>query len=115
MAVKINNVTVIDDNRKMFPSWVTGSYSNFHPKTVHTITTSIDMEKPLMKLAMSGNVTFTITNEQSAATCTLFLDTSTSGHTPTFPSSVKFGTLGLPNLKYTGPTCSAIAIVAAFV
>jgi hypothetical protein len=92
MAVKINNVTVIDDNRKMFPSWVTGSYSNFHPKTVHTITTSIDMEKPLMKLAMSGNVTFTITNEQSAATCTLFLDTSTSGHTPTFPSSVKFGT-----------------------
>ena len=30
-------------------------------------------------------------------------------------SSVKIGHFGLPNLKYTGPICSAIAIVAFLV
>ena len=32
-----------------------------------------------------------------------------------FISKYKIGTFGLPNLKYTGPIWSAIAMVAAFV
>lgn len=96
MAIKVNGTTVIDDTLKVITgtnsgTGLNGSYSNFHPDGIDTITTVIDFHKPIMKLAMSGNVTFTTTNNQNGATATLLLDTSTSGHTPTFGSEVLFG------------------------
>ena len=39
-----------------------GTFSDFHPDGIDTITTVIDFEKPIQKLVMSGNVTFTTTN-----------------------------------------------------
>jgi hypothetical protein len=96
MAIKVSGTTVIDDTRKVITginsgTGLNGSYSNFHPDGIDTITTAIDFHKPVMKLAMTGNVTFTTTNTQLGATATLLLDTSTSGHTPTFGSEVMFG------------------------
>jgi len=96
MAIKIVGTTAIDDTRKVitgvsFGTGLNGTYSNFHPSGIDTITTAIDFHKPIMSLAMTGNVTFTTTNWARGATSTLLLDTSTSGHTPTFPSEVKFG------------------------
>lgn len=96
MAIKIVGTTVIDDTRKVITgtnlyTGLNGTYSNFHPSGIDTITTAIDFHKPIMSLAMTGNVTFTTTNFARGATSTLLLDTSTSGHTPTFPSEVKFG------------------------
>jgi len=90
MAVKIIGTTVIDDSRGIIPNELNGLYTNFHPSQ-NTITSNIDFTKPLMKLAMTGNVTFTTSNRASGHQATLVLDTSTSGHTPTFPSEVKFG------------------------
>jgi len=96
MAIKVSGTTVIDDTIKVitgtnYGTGLNGVYSNFHPDGIDTITTAIDFHKPIMKLAMSGNVTFTTTNTQLGATATLLLDTSTSGHTPTFGSEVLFG------------------------
>lgn len=91
MAIKIIGTTVIDDTRKVITPRLTGTFSDFHPDSINTITTVIDFEKPIQKLAMSGNVTFTTANRVAGHTVTLLLDTSTSGHTPTFPSEVKFG------------------------
>lgn len=90
MAVKIIGTTVIDDSRRITPNELNGLYTNFHPAQ-NTITADIDFTQPLMKLAMTGNVTFTTSNRASGHQATLVLDTSTSGHTPTFPSEVKFG------------------------
>ena len=96
MAVKIIGTTVIDDTRKVITgtslyTGLNGVYSDFHPDGIDTITTAIDFHKPIMSLAMTGNVTFTTTNWARGATSTLLLDTSASGHTPTFPSEVLFG------------------------
>ena len=92
MAIKISNITVIDDNRRLQNvGSLTGTYSNFHPN-VSTITTVIDFTKPMMKLAMTGNVTFTESNTSEGRNCVLMLDTSASAHTPTFPSAVTFPT-----------------------
>lgn len=90
MAVKIIGTTVIDDSRRIIPNELNGLYTNFHPSQ-NTITADIDFTTPLMKLAMTGNVTFTTSNRASGHQATLVLDTSTSAHTPTFPSEVVFG------------------------
>ena len=76
MAIKVSGTTVIDDTIKVitgtnYGTGLNGVYSNFHPDGIDTITTAIDFHKPIMKLAMSGNVTFTTTNTQLGATATI--------------------------------------------
>lgn len=90
MAIKTGAVTVINNSYKLENvSDMTGNFTNFHP-AVQTITTELDMTKNVMKLDMTGNVTFTTANIARGRQSTLVLDTSASGHTPTFPSEVKF-------------------------
>lgn len=102
MAIKQQNTTVIDDTRKVFTTYgegvwgatagMMGKFSDLHPKQVDTVTTAIDFNKSVLKIAMTGDVTFTISNAAAARMVVLNIDTSTSGHTPTFPSSVTFPT-----------------------
>lgn len=90
MAVKIAGTTVIDDSRILQNiTNTTGVYTDWHP-AADTITTVIDFDKPMMKLAMTGNVTFTESNKAAGKSCVLILDTSTTPHTPTFSANVKF-------------------------
>lgn len=102
MAIKQQNTTIIDDTRKVFTTYgegiwgasagMIGKFSDLHPKQVDTVTTAIDFNKSVVKIAMTGAVTFTLSNAAAARMVILNIDTSTSGHTPTFPSSVKFPT-----------------------
>lgn len=90
MAIKIATTEVITDLLKIqnFGS-LTGIYSSFYPNA-DTITTVIDMNKPIMKVELTGNTTFTASNLSTGRTAMLLLDVSSSGHTPTFPSSFKW-------------------------
>ncbi len=102
MAIKQQTTTIIDDTRKVdttwgeagygFPAGIKGKFSDLHPKQVDTITTAIDFNKSVLKIAMTGAVTFTYSNAAAGRMVILNIDTSTSGHTPTFPSTVKFPT-----------------------
>lgn len=103
MAIKQQNDTVIDDTRKIFTpgvaiysgetSGMEAKFSDFHPKTVATVTTNIDFTaSSVQKITLTGNTTFTYSNAQVGRTCLFVIDTSTSGYTPTFPSTVKFPT-----------------------
>ena len=102
MAIKQQTTTIIDDTRKVFTTYgegvwgssagMDGKFSDLHPKQVDTVTTAIDFNKSVLKIAMTGAVTFTLSNAAAARMVVLNIDTSTSGHTPTFPSSVKFPT-----------------------
>ena len=100
MAIKQQNTTIIDDTRKVITttaestwgatSGIKGKFSDLHPKQVDTITTVIDFNKSVQKIAMTGDVGFTYTNAQSGRMTIVNIDTSASGHTPSFPSSLKF-------------------------
>jgi len=102
MAIKSNNNVVIDDTRKIFtpgesiwgyPAGMSAKFSDFHPKTVATVSTDINFATSnVQKKTLTGNTTFTISNATVGRTVLLVIDTSTSGYTPTFPSTVKFPT-----------------------
>jgi len=90
MAIKVAGTTVIDDSRVLQNiTGTTGVYSDWHPG-MDTITTVIDFDKPMMKLAMTGNVTFTESNKAAGKSCVLVLDTSTTPYAPTFSANIKF-------------------------
>lgn len=98
MAIKISNSTVIDDTRKItlsnaYQGSLRGTYNDFHPTQITTITNTINMMTPIQKVVMTGNVTFSVTSGFHGATTTVHIDTSTSNHTPTFPTAVKFNTV----------------------
>lgn len=102
MAIKISGTTVINNSRALENiNAIEGTYNDFFPN-ISTITTVIDFTKPLMKLTMSANTTFTATEFLGGRTATLVLDTSASGHTPTFPASIEFspGTPTWANSRY---------------
>ena len=102
MAIKSNNNVVIDDTRKIFtpgesiwgyPAGMSAKFSDFHPKTVATVSTDINFATSnVQKKTLTGNTTFTISNATVGRTVLFVIDTSTSGYTPTFPSTVKFPT-----------------------
>jgi len=103
MAIKSSNYTVIDDTRKIFTPgeaiWsgasagMSGKFSDFHPKTVATVSTDIDFASSnVQKKTLTGNTTFTISNTAIGRNVLFVIDTSTSGYTPTFPATVKFPT-----------------------
>lgn len=102
MAIKSTTSVVIDDTRKIFtpgesiwgyPAGMFAKFSDFHPKTVATVSTDINFATSnVQKKTLTGNTTFTISNATVGRTVLLVIDTSTSGYTPTFPSTVKFPT-----------------------
>lgn len=90
MAIKVATTEVITDLLKIQNiGSLSGTYSSFYPNA-DTITTVIDMNKPIMKVELTGNTTFTASNLATGRTAMLLLDVSSSGHTPTFPSSFKW-------------------------
>ena len=93
MAIQTQGVTAINDSRELVNIAYTQNctYKDWQP-TVQTITTDLDWHKPLMKLDMTGNVTFTFSNLKQGSSVVLILDTTTTPHTPTFPAEVKFPT-----------------------
>jgi hypothetical protein len=100
MAIKISSTEVIDNSRVLQNiTGANGTYTNFHAAAT-TITTVINFSTPVMTLTMSGNVTFSESNKGAGKTAILILDTSASGHTPTFSANVKWPGAG------TAPTWS---------
>ena len=103
MAIKSSNFTVIDDTRKILTPGIgansgdvagmEGKFSDFHPKTVATVSTDINFQTSnVQKKTLTGNTTFTISNATIGRTVLFVIDTSASGYTPTFPAAIKFPT-----------------------
>jgi hypothetical protein len=90
MAIKIATTTVITDSAKLQNfTTISGKYSSFYPNA-ETITTAIDMNKPIMTVELTGATTFTVSNVATGKSAILLLDTGSSGNAPTFPSTFKF-------------------------
>ena len=90
MAIKIAGTDVINNSRAVVNmSDIEGKYGQFHG-TPETITTVLDMNKPIMRRTLTAPTTFTASNIQTGRCCLLLLDVSTSGHLPTWPSSIQW-------------------------
>ena len=90
MAIKISNSTIIDDNRSFINIQSTaGTYGDLHASP-SSVTSNITLSNSIQTCIMTGNQTFTISGGDEGRTTALLLDTTSSGHTPTFPSSIKW-------------------------
>lgn len=72
-----------------------GNYTNLHG-TVGSSSTTINANVPVNKRTMAGNETFTFSNSAEGKMTVLLLDTSTSDHDPTWPSSFKWSSAEEP-------------------
>ena len=90
MAIKTGTTTVITDARELTNiASAAGVYDSFHP-LAETITTVVDMDKPVMTVALSQNTSFTASNLATGRTSVLLLDTGSAGYTPSFSSAFKW-------------------------
>ena len=90
MAIKISGTEVINDSRAVVNmSNIEGKYSQFHGSAT-IITTVLDMSKPIMRRTLSAPTTFTASNIATGKCAILMLDVSSSGHLPTWPSSIQW-------------------------
>lgn len=90
MAIKTGATTVITDARELTNiASASGVYDSFHP-LAETITTVVDMDKPVMTVALSQNTSFTASNLATGRTSVLLLDTGSAGYTPSFSSEFKW-------------------------
>lgn len=94
MAVIVGSTEVIDDNLKLQNiTGANGKYDDFQPN-VETLssapTVSVSMNYSVLDLTLSGNASMTVTNKASGRVSILTLDTSSSAHTPSFDSNVKW-------------------------
>lgn len=90
MAIKIAGTEVIDNSRAVVNmSNIEGKYSQFHGSAT-IITTVLDMSKPIMRRTLSAPTTFTASNIATGKCAILMLDVSSSGHLPTWPSSIQW-------------------------
>jgi len=90
MAIKISGTEVINDSRAVVNmSNIEGTYSQFHGSAT-IITTVLDMSKPIMRRTLSAPTTFTASNIATGKCAILMLDVSSSGHLPTWPSSIQW-------------------------
>lgn len=90
MAIKIAGTEIIDGSRAVVNmSNIEGKYSQFHGSAT-IITTVLDMSKPIMRRTLSAPTTFTASNIATGKCAILMLDVSTSGHLPTWPSSIQW-------------------------
>ena len=86
MAIKVNGTAVIDDSRGLVNvTDATGMFGGFYPSP-STITTNINFTTPFMTVTLAGATTFTVSGTSSGKSAVLCLDTSSTGHAPTFPS-----------------------------
>jgi hypothetical protein len=86
MAIKVNGTEVIDDTRGLVNvTDATGVFGGFNPSP-STITTNINFTTPFMAITLTGATTFTVSGTSSGKSAILCLDTSSTGHAPTFPS-----------------------------
>ena len=90
MAIKISGTEVINDSLAVVNmNSIEGKYSQFHGSAT-TITTVLDMSKPIMRRTLTAPTTFTASNIATGKTSILMLDVSSSGHLPTWPSSIQW-------------------------
>ena len=57
MAIKVSNVTAIDDSRGFFPNSVTGLYSNLHPTANVNTTSTINFNNPVQSTVSYTHLT----------------------------------------------------------
>ena len=90
MAIKIGGTTVISNGRAIQNmADIEGNYGQFHG-TPETITTVLDMNKPVMRRTLTAATTFTASNIATGRCALLLLDVSSSGYLPTWPSSIQW-------------------------
>ena len=90
MAIKITNTTVLDDTRAFINVTNTsGSYGDLHASPSVT-TSNISVSNAIQTCIMTANQTFTMSGGDEGRTTALLLDTTSSGHTPAFPSTIKW-------------------------
>ncbi len=90
MAIKISGTTVINNAIAVENmNGIEGKYSQFHG-SYHTVGTNLDMSEPIMRKTLSAATTFTASNIATGKTSVLMLDVTTSGHLPTWPSSIQW-------------------------
>lgn len=90
MAIKIAGTDVINNSRAVVNmSDIEGKYGQFHG-TPETITTVLDMTKPIMRRTLTAPTTFTASNIATGRCCLLLLDVSSSGYLPTWPASIQW-------------------------
>jgi hypothetical protein len=97
VAYKIGSTQVISNSRALSNlTGASGKYDDLRG-SYSTITTVVDMNKPLMSCVMTGNVTFSESNKAVGKSAVLVLDRSSSGHTPIFSTNVKWANDIEPN------------------
>jgi len=103
MAIKIAGTTVISNSQAVVSmADIEGKYGQFHG-TPETITTVLDMNKPIMTRTLTAATTFTASNIATGQSSLLLLDISSSGHLPTFPASIQWPGAGTePDWDATG-------------
>lgn len=90
MAIKISSTEVISNIRHLKNiTSASGKYDDLRTP-LSTINTVIDFNTPIMNKVMTANTTFTESNKGLGKTSVLILDTSSSGHTPTFSANIKW-------------------------
>lgn len=89
MAIKINGTTVITDGRTLDVTGASGKFDDLRT-SLTGIGTVINFNTPLMTKTMTANTTFTESNKSTGRASVLLLDTSSTGHTPTFSSNIKW-------------------------
>lgn len=76
-----------------FNKAITGSYTNLHPvvTTLSSTTTEvIDLTKPMQHITMTGATTFQAVSVAAGRTTMVVLDTSTTPHTPSWNTDIKW-------------------------
>lgn len=90
MAIKISSTEVVSNTRHLKNiTGASGKYDDLRTQ-LSTISTVIDFNTPIMNKVMTANTTFTESNKGLGKTSVLILDTSSSGHTPTFSANIKW-------------------------
>ena len=77
-----------------FNKAITGSYKNLHPELTTTsaaaTSQTFDMNDPMTHMTMTAATTFTATNLAAGKTSMMVLDTTSSAHTPSWSTDIKW-------------------------
>lgn len=85
MAIKVNNNVVIDNSRNVDTNVISGLYGELAPNAAGVPPSLvIDLKNSSLERSMTGDETFTFTGLQRGRVSILTLNTTTSGHTPSF-------------------------------
>lgn len=88
MAIKIAGSPIISDSKAFTDiDNVQGTYSDLHASP-SSVTSNITLSNSIQTCIMTGAQTFTISGTEEGRTTALLLDTTSTGHDPTFPASI---------------------------